>query len=131
MVRAHGNRFDLNKELRFKKLLGEKTFKNQISYALNYVDLSSLCFGLQDEAGYVFSMLTHVASVACLTDVESKWVFAHNCLVLSGAEVNRKFYSNAFLYFGPVPHNIVPYNMHTGGPMVFVLHCKVGVIELL
>ena len=83
MVRAHGNSIDLNKELKFKKLLGEKTIENQISYALNYVDQSSLCYGFQEDASCVLSTLTHVAGVVRLADVESKRVFARNCLVRS------------------------------------------------
>lgn len=84
VVRAHGNSVDLNKEFGFKKLLGDKTIENQILYALNYVDQSTLCFGFEDDANCVPSMLTHVAGVVRLANVESKRLFAHNCLVVSG-----------------------------------------------
>ena len=42
VVRAHGNSVDLNKEFGFKKLLGDRTIENQILFAPNYVDQSSL-----------------------------------------------------------------------------------------
>ena len=83
VVRAHGNSVDLNNEFGFTKLLGERTIENQILYALNYVDQSSLCFGFEDDANCVPSMLTHVAGVLRLANVESKRLFAHNCLVVS------------------------------------------------
>ena len=83
VARAHGNSVDLNKEFGFKKLLGDRTIENQILFALNYVDQSSLCFGFEDDANCVPSMLTHVAGVVRLANVESKRLFAHNCLVVS------------------------------------------------
>ena len=84
VVRAHGNSVDLNKDLGFKKLLGEKRIENQVVYALNYLDQSSLCFGFEDDDNCVLSMLTDVTGVLRLADIESKRVFAHKCLVLSG-----------------------------------------------
>ena len=84
VLRVHRTSIDLNKELRFKKLLGEKTIENQILDALNYVDQSSLWFGFQDDANCVFFMLPYVAGVLRLADVESKRMFTQNCLVLSG-----------------------------------------------
>ncbi len=84
VVRAHGSSVDLNKDLGFKKLLGEKTIDDQVLDALNYADKSSLCCGFQDDDNCVLTMSTYVTGVLRLADVESKRVFAENCLVLSG-----------------------------------------------
>ena len=43
--------------------------ENQILFALNYVDQSSLCFGFKDDANCVPSMVTHVAGVVRLSNM--------------------------------------------------------------
>ena len=88
VVRVHWNSIDLNKEFGFKKLFGDRTIENQILYALNYVDQSSLCFGFEDDANCVPSMLTHVGGVVRPANVESKRLFAYNCLVVSDPSQN-------------------------------------------
>lgn len=45
--------------------------------------------------------------------------------ILDGAEVNRKFIQMHFPDYRPVEKKFVAFNMHTGGPMVFLVDCKV------
>ncbi|CAH3013837.1 unnamed protein product [Porites evermanni] len=44
--------------------------------------------------------------------------------ILDGADVNRKFIQMHFPDYEPVEKKFVAFNMHTGGPMVFMVDCK-------
>ncbi|KAL9967256.1 hypothetical protein ACROYT_G025450 [Oculina patagonica] len=44
--------------------------------------------------------------------------------ILDGAEVNRKFIKMHFPGYDAVDKKFVAFNMHTGGPMVFMVDCK-------
>ena len=87
-AKSHCSTVDLKNNLKFDNMFKDTPIEEQILLAMNYIDQSSLCFGFQDDDDCVLTTLPHVTGILQeLYPVEnqSKRVFAHNCLVLSGS----------------------------------------------
>lgn len=64
--------------------------------------------------------------------ISARLTYAYTCFsseftwcILDGAECNRKFIKMHFPEYDAADKKFVAFNMHTGGPMVFIVDCKV------